>query len=54
MYAGNDLRENDVSDAADDRDEVKHVPWITKVVLHRHHKHHHTVIQSLLAAAAAR
>jgi len=37
VYALNDLRDDDVTDAAYDCDEVEHVPRVTEVVLHRHH-----------------
>jgi len=32
---------DDVSDAADDDDEVKYVPRVSEIALHRHHDHHH-------------
>jgi len=39
VYSVYDLGHQDVSDAADDRDEVEHVPRVTEVVLRQTHRH---------------
>jgi hypothetical protein len=43
-----EFRDQSVNDAADDCDEIKHIPCVSKVVLHKHIKGSLCTIHSLL------